>query len=190
MILKECLEWITAAEQLLRGRRLPRLRLAVEALGRSHGQARWQVGVSSAGLDTASVRLLVAGRKLPVAALEWSLARDEALPPGPRRKATLRPLTPEFLAEPAVAALLGDFVARCPARELVLETEKDARGRWIQSARWGLRLARPEPWARFARLTLAEPFAPRATIMAYLLSSRAVHEVRFEGPAVTVFLGA
>jgi hypothetical protein len=185
MILKECLDWITAAEQLVGGRRLTRLRRAVE----SAGCGRWEVGISSAGLDEATLRGYdgggLASRELP-----WSLARDQAPPPGPARKVSLRPLTREFLAEPAVAALLGDFLARCPADELVLESRKDEAGRWAQSERWGLRLRRPEPWPRFARLTLAEPFAARGTILAYLLRATRVREVRFEGPSVTAFLSA
>lgn len=181
MILKECRDFLRALGQCRPGLKTDRL---VEAVGAA-GEGPFEVGLpSDAPFEKARV-------KTAALELEWSLVKDAPLGrwTAAERRVEAAPFTKDLLSDPAAAAVLEDFVALCPPEALLVERLR-AKGGWTQSARWGLRLARPEPWPRFARLNLADPLVSHSTRLAHVVAGRSVREIWFEGAALTVYVGS
>lgn len=110
---------------------------------------------------------------------------------GPVRRLSLKPhrLGPGLFAEPGLAARAALFDARCPVEAAVVEFEGEGKAA-RPTGRWSLRLKRPEPWPRFLRLDLAGPFGERGSELSFLLLSRRVRELGFEGETPRARLGA
>lgn len=143
--------------------------------GPARGGVRWDARAGRA----VSTWLEAGGRRLERAA------------GGPVRSLSLRAhkLGASLFADAGLASRVALFRARCPVESAVVEFEgegKTAR----PTGRWSLVLSRPEPWPRFLRLDLAAPFAERATELSFLLLSRRVRELGFEGETPRARLSA
>lgn len=134
--------------------------------GRARAGLRWD---AKAG-RVAAVWLEAAGRR-----------RERGLS-GPTRSLSLRPhkLVAGLFADPGLAARVSLFDGRCPVASAVVEFEGEGKAA-RPTGRWSLELARPEPWPRFLRLDLAAPFAEGQAGLSFLLLSRRVRELRYEG---------
>jgi hypothetical protein len=110
---------------------------------------------------------------------------------GPARSLSLRPhkLDSRLFADPGLASRVSLFDARCPVASAVVEFEGEGKAA-RPTGRWGLELSKPEPWPRFLRLDLSGPFAERHAALSFLLLTRRVRELRFEGESPRARLGA
>lgn len=110
---------------------------------------------------------------------------------GPARSLSLRPhkLTAGLFADPGLASRVTLFDRRCAVASAVVEFEGEGKAA-RPTGRWSLLLSRPEPWPRFLRLDLAGAFAPGQAALSFLLLSRRVRELDFEGETPRARLSA
>jgi hypothetical protein len=217
MIAKECRDWLESVRDCFPKNKIAGLPELIEELGPA-ARGRWQIGLDSRdvfarpelrffgrenGFDAFAKKavkrlgLSARGGKPPAAGLPWlSFAWDmkegsvaDPWLSGSTGIHAASPFTKELLEEPALAALLEDFSALCPIEALISEWGLEG-GTKVPRERWGLRLAAPEPWTRFMRLGIADPFLGMYSHLSYLNLDRRVAEISFEGARVKVYLGA